>query len=83
MPRILAFVDQCQKSDAYAFFLNNNDIPALSLNSKRGQRVREQTLEVFRRNQISVVVRVSKTLTYILIFRLQLTSVHVDWKSRI
>jgi superfamily II DNA/RNA helicase len=31
-PRILVFVSQCVKSDAYAFFLNSHEIKASSLN---------------------------------------------------
>jgi len=55
-PRILAFVKRCDTADSYAFYLNDNGVNTLSLNSKRGQKSRENSLDLFRRNEVTVIV---------------------------
>jgi len=55
-PRILAFVRRCDTADAYTFYLNQNDITTLSLNSKRGQKSREKSLSMFRQKKVTMII---------------------------
>jgi superfamily II DNA/RNA helicase len=66
----LAFVNDYQKSDGFAVYLRVNEIKALSLNgfvyklklfmlivfSKRDQAERHETLKMFRKDEINVIV---------------------------
>jgi len=55
-PQILAFVRKCDTADAYTFYLNHNGIKTLSLNSKRGQKLREQSLSLFRNKKVTMLI---------------------------